>query len=120
MMTLDGLEFIIREIEFKLGVPPCMIRVTLEPGDGENMVAGAFIKTDENGTCPDLQDGAYLCVYSNGHPWDVTIYYPKTDECRTYDFSTRRGAEGVLHEDGTIEDVKGFWIDRRKAKGEGK
>lgn len=87
MMTLDDLKSIIREVEFTLGVPSSMIRVALEHGDEENTIVGAFIKTNKNGICPDIQDGAYICVYSNGHPLDVTIYYPKTDEYRTYDFS---------------------------------
>lgn len=113
-MTLKDLKKLIEETESKVGAPADRILVILEPGYGKNMVVGAFIKTDENGTCPDLQDGAYLCVHSNGHPWDVNIYHPKTDEFRTYYFSTRRGAEGILHKDGTTEDVKGFWIDRRK------
>lgn len=112
MMTLKDLKKLIEEIESKVGAPADRIRVTLEPGAEENTVFGHFIKTDENGTCPDLQGGAYLLVYSNGHPWDVTIYHPKTEESRAYNFSTRRGAECILHKGGTIEDVKGFYIGK--------
>lgn len=91
MMTLKDLKKLIEEIESKVGVPADRIQVTLEPFAEPYVVAGAFIKMDDKGNCPDMQDGVYMCVYPNGRPWDVTTIHAKTEKCRTFNFSTRRG-----------------------------